>query len=372
MNNLKIELTLENLDQILQTLQTISQQVDKFTKIFNLNQDISDTLENREMLNQSLDSMGSYAIEISHIDSFLQYCDLNPMVLSTEQNRKIISCQELCQILKAESKAIIGLITQIKIKFSNSTANPTISENEYRNSSYVHQELDAIPDTMVNEYDLVKEAIKAVHTNITFVDPGFIFETAGRRLEVLSGSTSLHLETEHEMNVFLDFGIFESRKDGLNVAQRYYRNQFHNTFGMQKVVLSAYNNCRFAILKILKPLPNHGLLVLDESTKEQFIMMDRGLSKSAIYGKRFGILTRYLVLPNFVVTTGAATPIDLDSNSGNYLWSAYEKIMHLNKQSKAYYQGVTNLYKTLIHEDITKTVSSRPLPMNYNALQTVN
>ena len=80
----------------------------------------------------------------------------------------------------------------------------------------------------------------------------------------------------------------------------------------------------------------------------------------------------HLITPEFTMTTGASTPISLNSDGGKKMWSIFEKLINLKNANTiatpSYYQAIADIYKTAIHDDLLKTVQSTVLPMNYDGL----
>lgn len=93
-----------------------------------------------------------------------------------------------------------------------------------------------------------------------------------------------------------------------------------------------------------------------------------GLHQLAKKQKNYAILTHYLQLPGFVMTTGASVPIALDTVVGEKMGLIFDRLIrHSHGVSeldiKSYLQCITDLFKMAIHEDVVKTVFSRELPM---------
>jgi hypothetical protein len=76
---------------------------------------------------------------------------------------------------------------------------------------------------------------------------------------------------------------------------------------------------------------------------------------------------------DFIITTGASTPVDINTAEGSKLQQRYDmfaKELASDKVDvKERRQYVTDLYKICLHEDITATVSSAVLPFGKQALK---
>lgn len=73
-------------------------------------------------------------------------------------------------------------------------------------------------------------------------------------------------------------------------------------------------------------------------------------------------------MPLFSVTTGAATPILMNSDIGKLIWHIFENLIKLSKKEslhnniKKQHKYIADLYKIIIHENVAKEVYSRKLP----------
>lgn len=367
-----MHLTLNNLDDIHHILTLSHDKAMVALKSFDFNSDIEPSPEKRQLLNVLLDKMGGYLIEVSHVNSFLQQCDVVKAPLTPHQQKSIIACQELCQQLRDSAHQAIKWAIQIKEQF-NEAGCPIIDEaslnNSFKNMQSSSDEI-IVSKALLQMYQQVRDILTDVHKEIVFIDPENMVNTAGRRLKVMNGK-HMFIETEHEMNVLVDYGLFQYRKDGKNVVERYY-DLHHKLYPAQKLtVLQAFKEARFSLLEIIKPVDEHGLIVHDHLIGESLLMIDKGLYKLAKSQSRYALLTHYLRMPDFILTTGASTPVSLDSTIGKNMWQIFKRLINHHQHEKildksSYLQCIADLYKMAIHENITKLVTSRELPMNYH------
>ena len=183
----------------------------------------------------------------------------------------------------------------------------------------------------------------------------------------------MFIETEHEMNVLIDYGLFQFRKNDRNIIQRYYE-KHHALYAGQKLqILKSFKDSRFSLLEILNPANEHGVIVRDQLVGEHYLLIDRGFHQLAKTKPGFALLTHYLQAPDFILTTGASVPVLLDSSVGRNMWSIFEQMIKHHQhvkllESQSYLQCITDLYKMAIHEDLVKIITSRELPFDYHAL----
>ncbi|CAO5682668.1 MAG: hypothetical protein HEEMFOPI_01739 [Holosporales bacterium] len=223
---------------------------------------------------------------------------------------------------------------------------------------------------MLKTYQQIRTVLKDIHKEVMFLDTENMINHAAKKLDVMQGK-HLFIETEHEMNILCDYGLFQYRKNGKNIAERYY--DLHHTLysGEKLTLLKAYKEAQFSLLEIVKPVHENRLIVYDHLKDKSFLMVDRSLYQLALKNLRYAILTHYIKMPHFILTTGASTPVLLDSAVGKNMWNIFELLInnHQNKhplENSAYLQCITDLYKIVIHDDIAKKVTSRGLPMNPN------
>lgn len=371
-----MELTLENLDEIHNMLIISYAGANKMFESIDFDEQVLPTPEKRKLLNLLMDKMSGYLLEVSHVDSFLQYCDLKNDPLTSAQQKNILACQKLCQDLKNSADKILRWVIQMKKQF-NEAACPVSGEIELDNfddkgCAYSVQNEMEVSSSMLQTYQQFRDIFKEIHKDLLFTDPETMINTAGRRLEVMNGK-QMFIETEQEMNVLIDYGLFQYRQEEKNIVQRYY-NSHHDLYSGQKLnALRVLKDARFSLLRIIKPVDQHGLLVEDRLTDETLLMIDKGLHQLATSRKNYAILTHYLRATGFVMTTGASTPVSLNDVTGKKMWGIFERLIrhHHNDDfldHKSYFQCITDLFKTAIHENVVKKVASRELPISYHQM----
>lgn len=379
-------LTLDNLEDIQITLTQFDDEIKAASKSVDSTLNSVPSPEKRQELNILLDQMGGCLIEVSHIHLFLQQflhsndrsCNTSTLSLTPHQQKSIRVCQELCKQIKDSAHHVLQRVVHAKEQFNDCPIIDDISPNSSSNKTHSSSDTRIVSDDWLQLYQEVRDTLKDIHKEILFLDPENMINTAGKRLDVMSGK-HLFIETEHEMNVLIDYGLFQYRKNGKNIVERYY-DLHHKLYPPQKLaVLRAFKEARFSLLQIIKPVDEHGLIVYDPLMGESLLMIDKGLHKLAKSYQRYAVLTHYLRMPDFILTTGASTPVSLNSSVGQNMWQLFEALLvndhQLNPHQQgiredrpSYRQGITDLFKMAIHEDITKLVASRELPMSYSSV----
>jgi hypothetical protein len=377
MTDSSLELNLENLDAIEHLLTESYQDSIAVRDHINLDEKITLSPEKRELLNILMDRMGGYLLEVSHIDSFLQYCDLDNSATTLSQYEGIMRCQKLCKKLKDSAREVLRWVVKAKTEFNESSCAvlddaPLKFSSEKKSAEFIENET-VITDEMMQVYQQFRDSCKGIHSDLVFMDAENMMNTAGRRLEVMIGKI-MHIETEHEMNVLVDYGLFQYRKNGKNIVERYY-DLHHKLYSGEKLnALIALKNARFSLLKVIKPVHEYGTAVLDPLTGETLLLIDRGIYQLAQKYQNYSVLTHYLMMSGFIMTTGASTPVNLSTTAGMKIQTIFEKLIshHSNKNvldQASYFQYITDLFKTAIHEDVTKAVSADQLPFSYHKLR---
>lgn len=364
-----MQFTLDNLDEIHHMLTVSLGKAMSALKNMDFNADIATIPENRRLIDELLDRTSGYLLEVAHVSSFLQQCEMHEVQLTPQQRKIFMDCKDLCEQLKESANQVMRWVMQTK-KYLSETKCPVVDDVPLDDVLARSSDEMVMSEDLLQMYQKVRDVFKDLHKEAMFVDPENMINTASRRLEVMRGK-HLFIETEHEMNVLCDYGLFQYRKNGKNVVERYY-DLNHELYTAQKLaVLKAYKQSRFSFLEIIKPVDEHGLIVYDHLVGECFLMIDRGLYQLAKKYSGYALLTHYVQTPNFILTTGASTPVLLDSDVGKNMWNIFQRLIDHHRdrhklETSTYFQCITDLFKMVIHEDVAKKVASRELPMSYS------
>jgi len=365
-----MNLNLDNLEDVYLVLLKNQQSAEQTLRIIPSSQNVQSIPENRQQLNELLDRMGSYLREMAHLDAFIQECLLLDQTKISEAKKDVLDqCNVLCQTLRENSREIIKWTIETKRQLNDeqsqfSRADKTIIG---ANKEDVFLEKEIYLDVL-EEYDQTRTILKDVHQEIlVFKDLSEMLQVAGRRLNISRGKV-LSLETSHELDVFFDYCLFQYQVDGKTIPERYYDTYCHLHSGKELEILRAFKSSQFSLLKIKHAVGEYGLVVHDELTREDLFMIDRGLSQLAGRNQNHAILTHYLRLPHFIMTTGASTGVNLNSAEGEEMVETFQNLVQKRRKTTTdgvCRQYITELYKIAIHKNVLKTVCSRELPMAY-------
>ena len=367
-----MELSIENLTQLHEFLKDINHKLAIAAMIVEVDDLITmPTAKTRSSLDTILNSLSEYVFNISHVEVFLRDCEyLSSDIMTIKQQKTLLSCQQLYQQIKAKIVKIFEWSVKLKERLNQEGF---VISDELENFISITKTSDSNinKQDLLKLYDQTRSILKEIHVELLLVDPENMINTAGYALEVKEGNT-LFVETAHEMDTLIDYGLFEYRKNGKNIAERYFEKN-HTLYGPQKLaILTALKNARFSLLETLDPMYECGVMVRDWLNDKVLFLVDRNLHSSISMTKnKYYLLTHYINMPLFSLTTGAATPVMKNSSIGETMWSIFEKIIQLEKNQTAYNRfdrqckHITDLYKMAIHEGLAQAVISQRLPMSF-------
>jgi len=187
-----MELSLENLDEIHDLLASSYEESIIVTNTIDFDSSLAPTPEKRELLNLLMEKSSSYLLEVSHIESFLSECDAYKGPVTSEQNKNIIACQQLCSQLQDSSNRLIQWVVKMKAQF-NEAGCPVLETINLENTASATHGDASEPEEMVKMYQQMRAIFKEVHSDMLFVDPENMMNTAGKRLEVMNGKGSISI-----------------------------------------------------------------------------------------------------------------------------------------------------------------------------------
>ena len=240
--------------------------------------------------------------------------------------------------------------------------------------------LKSIPSThnytlvedQVKRYRKIRQMLQDLYPKfVSCLDEETILRSASR-LDILQGH-SLLINTEHESNLFFDYCIYQHKKGDLSGIQRSFKTfaklYTKEWFEVFEIASQGY----FTYLDILDSVDEDGLVVYDRLRDTLHLMVDTGLNKVAKSLHYYTLVTHVMDFKDFLVTTGASTPVSVHTESGLKVqrrFEAYLRLVNNGKSSvKEEKQYITDLYKICLHEDITGKVSSPLVPFGKEELE---
>jgi len=197
-------------------------------------------------------------------------------------------------------------------------------------------------------------------------------QRSASRLGILQGN-SLLINTEHETNLFFDYCICQHKQGDLCGIQRSFKTFAKSYTKEWFEVFEIASQGYFAYLDILDSVDEDGLVVYDRLRDTLHLMVDNGLNKVSKSLHYYTLVTHVMDFKDFLVTTGASTPVPVHTESGLEVqrrFEAYLRLVNNGKISiKEEKQYITDLYKICLHEDITGKVFSPLVPFGKEELE---
>jgi len=221
-------------------------------------------------------------------------------------------------------------------------------------------------------YDRIRKILKDLHPKcFTGIDREII-ERCGKRLEVFRDNALL-LNTEHEGSVFFDYILYTYKISGINLMQKAFDRFSQNYEGEVLDIFSAAKDGYFAYLEILQAVGDGGLIVFDRERDTEYLMIDRGLNNVAKRREKHAIVTNIIKFDGYIITTGASTPVAVETNEGQMIQNIFDQYYNSVKQGEANekmrLQYISDMYRTCFAEDITGKVTSPAAPFGTAALK---
>ncbi|HEY2587139.1 MAG TPA: SEC-C metal-binding domain-containing protein [Tepidisphaeraceae bacterium] len=162
---------------------------------------------------------------------------------------------------------------------------------------------------LVERYKELRAKSRTLSNALAKSLPGDVIKEAAKRLGMLKGNEIL-LETEDEIAVVMDVGLFDVRRNGENAVQRFLRERAPAEGSDERLILEAMRSARHSIFQAVRAQPNVGVLVRDALREDEVFVWDIGFSHTA---RRGALMAGRLYSPGEVtMTTGATLPVDAE------------------------------------------------------------
>lgn len=168
------------------------------------------------------------------------------------------------------------------------------------------------------------------------------------------------INSERELDVLFNYIIFHYIGNGHKIIDRFTKEKKHlyTKTPEEIAILNSFSNRSYGLLFINKTLEHGAIDVTDILNKRHFLLMDEGLSMSAI--SEMVIATECLHFSDFAITTGAALPIN---SCGKEVSSIIEEFINNNEKfcdlsSKKQSRIITMITKTCVDANVLETIRS--------------
>lgn len=135
------------------------------------------------------------------------------------------------------------------------------------------------------------------------------------------------IRNDPEMNVFFDYISLYRKINKVRSAIHWNSENSHFITEENYNVVKAYEDAKFALLRIDKNIDNVAMRTTNIITGTEYILMDRALNRSKKEGHFFICST--INMNNYIMTTGGGIPISPNHAAGKSTLSLFQK--HLSK-----------------------------------------
>jgi hypothetical protein len=273
-------------------------------------------------------------------------------------NQKVDSLSKECWDLAelAKYKTIEAVADKLKV-----------ADSHVINSRYKSCGKFNLNEQDVKYYHKVRRIFRDIYPKITTYFSRDIIDFGARRLEITDGK-QVFLNTKHELDVLFEYSFYCFKRDGLNVYERAY-NKLQENFNDETLkIFNAVKNAYFVYLEIIGPAGDSGVIVFDRVHDKESLMIDVKLNELSKSLNKYYLVSHIIDCDEFIMTAGASTPVAIYTAEGLRLQRRFEKYLNLvynNKaDNKSDAQYITDMFKIILHEDITGKVASEPMVYN--------
>ncbi|MCY3021382.1 MAG: SEC-C metal-binding domain-containing protein [Planctomycetota bacterium] len=160
------------------------------------------------------------------------------------------------------------------------------------------------------DYDRLSNVVHNFHGVIPSTISKWDLDAAARKLGLWHRGVVI-FRAEHELNVLMDYCVYNMPVAGLSAAARYMRRNPPAAGSDEELALQAMAGARHAVLSISSIVPGVGVECRDLLRDSSVFMVNRNLSRTARKGRLFA--SRLLSLPGFEMSTGADLPVFSDA-----------------------------------------------------------
>jgi len=160
---------------------------------------------------------------------------------------------------------------------------------------------------LVEKYKRFREVNREFNNILTRKVSKNAIHNCGIKLGIMRGDT-LVFEDEQEMDVLIDYCIYDYYENGQNAVSRYMSESPPSPGSDEYVVLKAMSEAFYTLVQIEQILKGVGVQADDLFGERRYLLTDTGLGKTGVKG--LVIATRLLPFADFVMTSGAPLPID--------------------------------------------------------------
>lgn len=224
--------------------------------------------------------------------------------------------------------------------------------------------------SLIKQYDAARAAFKEMHGKMLMggLDQDVV-KRAAQRLGVWKNPNGLLINTEHEMNFFYDYCLYNTMNNGkrpIAISYQKFATEYNET---SRKLFEKASHSHFGYFEVLKPVGEEGVMVYDLLNDQEHLLIDRGLNHAAQSLEAYILVSNVIDMGDFIMTTGASTPVLLhqpDTLKLHRLVGEYGYKKTVTEKDKK--QLITDIFKLCLLEDLTAGVASKKVPHGEGAL----
>jgi hypothetical protein len=159
---------------------------------------------------------------------------------------------------------------------------------------------------VLGRYRQARAVSRQINTLLTKQLDREVLQEGARRLGMLRNDI-MCFSTEDESCVLMDYCIYDCRREGENAIQRLVKSE--RSFSPEEEAhLQHMLKAWYTVISVEAVRPGVGVKIIDILRGQRRMLVDEGFSRTALPG--VAIATRLIPYPDFVMTAGAALPLD--------------------------------------------------------------
>lgn len=163
---------------------------------------------------------------------------------------------------------------------------------------------------LVDRYKCFRRINRQLHSTLLDYLPKKALKKCAKKLGI-SKSGVFVFQEEHEADVLMDYCIYDYYEDSINTVSRYMMKHSPTAESDEYLVLKAMSESYYSIIQVEDIVEGVGIRAHDTLRDKRFLLVDIGFSKTALEG--LVIAARLIPFEDFVMTSGAALPVDADT-----------------------------------------------------------
>ena len=304
-----------------------------------------------------------YPIILKQLDRWLKEAPAQPMLMQIEQCR--VFQHDMMNLTQQAEKQVYPLLYQTReakrTHITKGVAHIITSEPK---ADY------QLTSEIIQQYDAARTNFKRMHAKM--LTGGLnqdVVKRAATRLGIWQNPNGLKINTEHELNFFYDYCMYNTKVSGhspVMISYTKYANEFDQT---SQALFKQATQSYFGYFEIIKPVGEAGVIIYDVLTAKEHLMVDRGLNNIAHSQDAYILVSNVIDMIGFLMTTGASMPIKIHEPDALLLqrlvgqFAARKAVTEKDRK-----QFITDVFKLCFEEHLTENVTSNSVPHGKGAL----